>query len=200
MRDHRRRWSRSVHSETTRTVLSSESFLPWRPRRCEPPQATCAGPFCEGPSLHRGLRPVRAVKDRVGTWETSGRPQPQGGPGSVREGEEPKPDRKVGGVGRLHSTDETSNNTGRRADGGERGGKAAGRRKGKGQRMPRTQSRNPHVPDGPSPRTGTGWAAQAPNAGRVRPSTGARCGKAARRDLRGGREVTSVPTATDVRH
>src|SRR5689334_19233755 len=26
-----------------------------------------------------------------------------GGPGSVREGEEPKPDRKVGGVGRLHS-------------------------------------------------------------------------------------------------
>src|SRR4051812_38840476 len=26
--------------------------------------------------LHRGLRLVRAVKDRVGTWETSGRPQP----------------------------------------------------------------------------------------------------------------------------
>ena len=115
--------------------------------------------------LHRG--PVRAVTDRVGTWETSGRPQPQGGPGSVREGEEPKPDRKVGGVGRLHSTDEASNNTGRRVGGGERGGKAAGRRKGKGQRMPRTQSRNRHVPDGPRPRTGTGWAAQAPNAGRV---------------------------------
>ena len=62
--------------------------------------------------------------------------------------------------------------------------------------MPRTQRRNWHVPDGLSPRTGTGWAAQAPNAGRVRPSTGARCGKAARRDLRGGREVTPVPTAT----
>ena len=71
------------------------------------------------------------------------------------------------GVGRLHSTDEASNNTGRRVGGGERGGKAAGRRKGKGQRMPRTQSRNPNVPDGLSPRTGTGWAAQAPNAGRV---------------------------------
>jgi len=42
--------------------------------------------------------------------------------------------------------------------------------------MPRTQCRNRHVPDGLSPRTGTGWAAQAPNAGRVRPSTGARCG------------------------
>src|SRR3954470_2994756 len=55
----------------TRTVLSFERFLPWRPRRCEPPQATCTGPSCEGPSLHRGLRPVRAVKDRVGTWETS---------------------------------------------------------------------------------------------------------------------------------
>src|SRR5918994_1667807 len=102
---------------------------------------------------------------------------------SVREGEEPKPDRKAGGVGRLHSTDEASNNVGRRADDGERGGKAAGRRKGKGQRMPRTQRRTRHVPDGLSPRTGTGWAAQAPNAGRVGPSTGARCGKAARRDL-----------------
>jgi transposase-like protein len=47
---------------------------------------------------------------------------------------------------------------------------------GHSQRMPRTQGRNRHVPDGLSPRTGTGWAAQAPNAGRVRPSTGARCG------------------------
>ena len=64
--------------------------------------------------------------------------------------------------------------------------------------MPRTQCRNRHVPDGLSPRTGTGWAAQAPNAGRVRPSTGARCGKAARRDLRGGREVTPAPTATNI--
>ena len=56
--------------------MSFERFLPWRPRRCKPPQATCAGPSCEGPPLHRSLRPVRAVKDRVGTWETSGRPQP----------------------------------------------------------------------------------------------------------------------------
>src|SRR3954462_2186364 len=95
---------------------------------------------------------------------------------------------------RPYSTDEASNNIGRQAGGGERGGK--GRRKGKDQRMPRTQCRNWHVPDGLSPRTGTGWAAQAPNAGRVRPSTGARCGKAARRDLRGGREVTPAPTAT----
>src|SRR3954463_9606039 len=89
----------------------------------------------------------------------------QGGPGLVREGEEPKPNRKVGGVGRLHSTDEASNNVGRRADDGERGGK--GRRKGEGQRMPRTQRRTGHAPGGLSPRTGTGWAAQAPNAGRV---------------------------------
>ena len=59
--------------------------------------------------------------------------------------------------------------------------------------MPRTQCRNRHVPDGLSPRTGTGWAAQAPNAGRVRPSTGARCGKAARRDLRGGAGGNSCP-------
>ena len=170
--------------------MSLERLLPWRPRRCEPPQATCAGPFCEGPPLHRS--PVRAVKDRVGTWETSGRPQPprRSRVGSGRRGAEAGPE----GRRRLHSTCETSNNTGRRAGGGERGGK--GRRKGKDQRMPRTQCRNRHVPDGLSPRTGTGWAAQAPNAGRVRPSTGARCGKAARRDLRGGREVTPAPTAT----
>ena len=88
-------------------------------------------------------------------------------PGQFGKARSRSRDRKVGGVGRPHSTDEASNNAGRRAGGGECGGKAAGRRKGKGQRMPRTQSRNPHVPDGPSPRTGTGWAAQAPNAGRV---------------------------------
>src|SRR5689334_3101273 len=35
-----------------------------------------------------------------------------------------------------------------------------------------------------------------PRPGRVRPPTGARCGKAARRDLRGGRAVRPVPTAT----
>jgi hypothetical protein len=163
LRDHRRRWSRSVHSETTRTVLSSERLLPWRPRRCEPPQATCAGPFCE--ALHRS--PVRAVKDRVGTWETSGRPQPlwRSRVSSGRRGAEAGPE----GRRRLHSTDEASNNVGRRADGGERGGK--GRRKGEGQRMPRTQRRTRHVPDGLSPRIGTG--AQAPNASDLRQEPGA---------------------------
>jgi hypothetical protein len=53
------------------------------------------------------------------------------------------------GMRRLQSTGEASNNTGRRVGGGECGGK--GRRKGKGQRMLRTQSRTPHVPDGLSP-------------------------------------------------
>src|SRR6187399_3036905 len=116
----------------------------WRPRRCEPPQATCAGPLCEG-STGVQFEPSRIVSEPGRPPAARSRP---GGPGSVREGEEPKPDRKVGGVGRLHSTDEASNNTGRRVGGGERGGKAAGRRKGKGQRMPRTQSRTRHVPDG----------------------------------------------------
>ena len=40
---------------------------------------------------------------------------------------------------------------------------------------------------------------QYPNADHVRPETGARCGKAARRDLRGGRLATAVPTATIVK-
>src|SRR4051794_17946773 len=60
---------------------------------------TAAGNMCGTAmrGLHRG--PVRAVKDRVGTWEAAR--SRQGGPGSVREGEEPKPDRKVGGGCRV---------------------------------------------------------------------------------------------------
>jgi len=65
--------------------------------------------------------------------------------------------------------------------------------------MPRTPCRIRCVTEAASLRTGGEWAAQAPNFGRVRPSTGARCGKAARRDLRGGREVTPAPTATCAR-
>ena len=39
-------------------------------------KATCAGPTCEDPSLRRGLGPHHARRERVGTWETSLRPQP----------------------------------------------------------------------------------------------------------------------------
>jgi hypothetical protein len=42
----------------------------------------------------------------------------------------------------------------------------------------------------------TAWVAQTPNGAMVPPKTGARCGKAARRDLRGGLAVRPVPTAT----
>src|ERR1700733_5662712 len=52
------------------------------------------------------------------------------------------------------------------------------------------------VTDAASLRIGGVWAAKAPNLDRVRPSAGARCGKAARRDLRGGAGVTRSPTAT----
>ena len=122
---------------------------------------TAAGNMC-GTGM-RGLRrsPVRAVKDRVGTWETSCCPQsPRRSRATTGS---PMDDAAGEGMRRLQSTDEASNNAGRQAGGGECGGK--GRRKGKGQRMPRTQCRNRHVPDGQRPRTGTG--AQAPNVGRV---------------------------------
>src|SRR5262245_29390696 len=49
-----------------------------------------------------------------------------------------------------------------------------------------------------SPRIGAAWVPNTPNADHVRPETGARCGKAARQDLRGGRLATAVPTATQV--
>jgi len=91
--------------------------------------------------------------------------------------ERASPTRVARGVGRLRSTEEASN----KADpvgGGERGGKAAGRREGTSRRMPRTQRRVRHVTGAAGLRAGGEWAAQAPNSGRVRPSTGARCGKA----------------------
>ena len=74
--------------------------------------------------------------------------------------------------------------------GGDGGGKAVGRRKGTSLRMSRTQSRNRHVTEAARPRIGAAWAAQAPMADHVRPSTGARCVSSARRDLCGGSGVT----------
>ena len=74
--------------------------------------------------------------------------------------------------------------------GGDGGGKAVGRRKGTSLRMSRTQSRNWHVTEAARPRIGAAWAAQAPMADHVRPSTGARCASSARRDLCGGSGVT----------
>src|SRR5829696_5933882 len=64
-----------------------------RPRRLETSKATWAAPSCEVPSLRRSRRPHHAGKERVGTWETSCRPQPlrqlRAGPGSSRERRRP---------------------------------------------------------------------------------------------------------------
>ena len=80
--------------------------------------------------------------------------------------------------------------------GGDGGGTAAGQGEGELQRMPRTQRRNRHVTEAASPRIGAAWVPNTPKADHVRPETRARCGKAARRDLRGGRGAILVPTAT----
>jgi len=82
--------------------------------------------------------------------------------------------------------------------GGDGGGTAAGRGEGELQRMPRTHRRNRHVTEAASPRIGAAWVPNTPTADHVRPETRARCGKAARRDLRGGRGAILVPTATIV--
>src|SRR3954449_11147026 len=74
-----------------------------------------------------------------------------------------KPPRKAGGVGRLHSTDEAPN----KADHVGGGGKAAGRGKGKLQRMLRTQRRTKHVTEAASLRAGAAEAIQVLNPGRV---------------------------------
>jgi hypothetical protein len=80
--------------------------------------------------------------------------------------------------------------------GGDGGGKAAGRGEGELRRMLRTQRRNQHVTEAASPRIGAVWVPHTPKADRVRPKTGAGCGKAACPDLRGGRGAILVPTAT----
>ncbi len=59
--------------------------------------------------------------------------------------------------------------------------------------MSRTQSRNWHVTAAACPRIGAAWAAQAPMADHVRPSTGARCVSSARRDLCGGERGNLPP-------
>ncbi len=59
--------------------------------------------------------------------------------------------------------------------------------------MSRTQSRNWHVTEVARPRIGAAWAAQAPKADHVRPSTGARCVSSARRDLCGGERGNPPP-------
>ena len=80
--------------------------------------------------------------------------------------------------------------------GGDGGGTAAGQGEGELQRMSRTQRRNRHVTEAASPRIGAAWVPNTPKADHVRPETRARCGKAARRDLRGGRGAILVPTAS----
>src|SRR5262245_52198448 len=80
--------------------------------------------------------------------------------------------------------------------GGDGGGTAAGRGEGKLRRRSRTQRQVRPVTEAASPRIGAAWVPNTPNADRVRPETGAGCGKAACPDLRGGRGAILVPTAT----
>src|SRR5690349_236176 len=72
---------------------------------------------------------------------------------------------------------------------------AAGQGEGELQCMHRTQCRNRHVTEAASPRIGAAWVPKTSKADHVRPETGARCGKAARRDLRGG--LRSNPPCRD---
>ena len=102
--------------------------------------------------------------------------------GSRREVEETKPSRKRRGVGRPNNTYEASNKADSRVDGGDGGGKALSRREGEQRRTYRIL----REPEAARLRIGGAWAAHAPNFDRARPPEGARCGKAARRDLSGG--------------
>jgi len=78
--------------------------------------------------------------------------------------------------------------------GGDGGGKAADRREGEQRHTPRAQNRNRHVTEAVNLRI-----VGVQNRDHVRPSIGARCGKAARRDLCGGTGETRFPTASCAR-
>jgi hypothetical protein len=77
-------------------------------------------------------------------------------------------------------------------------GRGRGRRKSGLRRMFRTQHRIQHVTEAGRERIEVAGV-YASIRDHVRPSAGARCGKAARRDLCGGRRVIAVPTATLIR-
>src|SRR5271169_2600388 len=154
-------------------------------------KAICADPLREAPPPCRGLRPHHARTDRVGTWETS--PSPAATQAAAgRDGKSRRRSRR----GRGEESDGCIVPAKPRtklveASGGDGGGKAADRRKGERRRMPRAQYRNRHVTEAASLRIGGVHTRD-----RVRPSIGARCGKAARRDLCGGTGVTRFPTAS----
>ena len=104
-------------------------------------------------------------------------------------------DARAGEVGQARSTAEVLEQ-GRAIGGGEDGGKAPGRGEtGSVTHAPGTG------PDRRDTAAGTVllrncMGPSTPNGATVSPETGARCGKAARRDLRGGLVATPVPTAT----
>ena len=123
----------------------------------------------------------------------------EGRRGPRREIEETKPSRKRRGIGRPNSAYEASNNVDLRVGGGDGGGKAVGRRKGKQRRTYRTQCWILREPEATRLRIGGVRAAHAPNFDRARPPAGARCGKAARQDLSGGTGETRFPTAISFR-
>ncbi len=168
------------------------------PSRWETSKATCAVPSSKGLSLCRGQRPHPARKDRVGTWETSSGPQSRAAiPGRGRKARSRSCRGTGEGSDEPRSTDEAPEQTREerrrraRREGGSVGGMAddwrcSGHRTG--QSIPCL-----------SPTSGSairGGVRVLPD--HARPPAGARCGKAARRDLCGGQGAIPVPTATGI--
>jgi hypothetical protein len=170
-----------------------------RPRLWTWSKAICAGPLCEAPSLCRGRRTHHARKERVGTWEASCLPAAaQAVPGRVGKSARTTPamDGHEESDGCIVPS-KPANKAGR-AGGGGGGGKAPDRGEGGATNhapdtVPALACHMRHHAYGPK------WdrpANPSPPTGPSSPEIGARCGKAARRDLRGGRGATRFPTAT----
>jgi len=166
-----------------------------RPRRSVSSKAKCAASLCETLSLRRGLRPDHAGKECVGTWETSFGPGRGGDAGPLREVEETKPLRNRRGVGWAHTTCEALEQS--RGERRRRAWREGAQRKGRLATMQAPDSALDtvcHRRRRPADRNYIGLRAL--KADHARSSARARCGKAARRDLCGGRAAMGVPTAT----
>ena len=160
------------------------------PKACAAPQMRGADalPWSKTPSratgVRRNLGGLASARSRIAA---PGRARKLGGAHARNA--------RAEDVGQVLSTDESREQGRQLAGGGGGGGKAPAQGECQTAHTHRTPCRMRRVPPPRWPHGRTAWGAQPPNAAVLIPESGARCGKAARRDRCGGRSAMSVPTA-----
>lgn len=162
-------------------------------------KATCAAPICERPKPCRGRTPDHVRR---------GMPEPARphaahcrncGSGPQQETAEAKPLRRARGVGRVHKMLRKRPNKTAMSGSGRCGGKGRGRQERAVPKHIPDTAPAPLVKGGIAPRVGIEWAAKLPNVDHAWLLAGARCRKAARRDLSGALRNGRLYRETDIR-